>query len=132
MYLFRSLSKKRATAQGFQSKTAPQKPQLQAFILEPILTPSGVVDSPDTPDLVVMDFDQLDTSGIDIDFDVDDTDLSALSVPELEIPMKTLNPLTLSTTLILRTWVVRVFLMSRFPMKLLNLLASSTTLLSKI
>ncbi len=47
MGLFHFARKRRASAQGFAAKSDMTPLDLQAFILEPILTPSGLVDAPD-------------------------------------------------------------------------------------
>ncbi|MFP4121327.1 hypothetical protein [Coleofasciculus sp.] len=52
-----------------KSKKTGDNSSLQAFILEPILTPSGVVDSPDTPDLGMVDVDAFDPADIDVDLE---------------------------------------------------------------
>jgi hypothetical protein len=45
MNLFAALRQRRQPAQGFgQAKAAPEADLHQTFILEPILTPSGLVD----------------------------------------------------------------------------------------
>ncbi len=73
MGLFKFFSKKRAAAIGFQPQKSPQKTSLQTFILEPILTPSGLLDGGDSaPDPVVMDWNMDTLADVDLpDMDVD-------------------------------------------------------------
>jgi len=66
MSWFNFSSKKRPAAQGFASKNKGQELP-QAFILEPILTPSGVLDGTDNPiDLVDIDISADQIADIDI------------------------------------------------------------------
>ncbi|MCU0515270.1 MAG: DUF4114 domain-containing protein, partial [Oscillatoria sp. Prado101] len=96
---FNFSNRKRPPAQGFQPKT---------FILEPILTPSGIVDgADDTPDPAILDVDtpaidgadlaiwsDAEESDIDWDADSDDTekpahspeDVMAASTPDAPVP----------------------------------------------
>ncbi|MBD1903891.1 S8 family serine peptidase [Trichocoleus sp. DQ-A3] len=73
MGLFKFFSKKRAAAIGFQPQKSPQKTSLQTFILEPILTPSGLLDGGDSaPDPVVMDWNMDTLADVDLpEMDVD-------------------------------------------------------------
>jgi hypothetical protein len=64
MNLFAALRQRRQPAQGFgQAKAAPEADLHQTFILEPILTPSGLVDvGEDIPEVADLDLDlDLDT-----------------------------------------------------------------------
>jgi len=57
MAWFKGFSKK-ATAKGFQGQKSSQVLELETFILEPILTPSGLVDGDDhSHDLLLLDVD---------------------------------------------------------------------------
>jgi surface antigen len=91
MKLFNFPSKKRPPAQGFPSKDTSQQPQLQAFILEPILTPSGIVDGvDDAPDPLLLDVEplpEIDELSVDsdADFAVDDTPDLFLDVDDLSV-----------------------------------------------
>ncbi|MBD1895739.1 PA14 domain-containing protein [Coleofasciculus sp. FACHB-129] len=84
---FKFFSKKRAAAIGFQPQKSPQKTSLQTFILEPILTPSGLLDGGDSsPDPVVMDWNidtlpDVDLPDMDVDADAANaiTDVDILS-----------------------------------------------------
>jgi hypothetical protein len=77
MNLFTALRQRRQPAQGFgQAKASPEADLHQTFILEPILTPSGLVDvGEDLPDVADLDLDlDLGTDAED-SFDPVDTDL---------------------------------------------------------
>ena len=77
MNLFTALRQRRQPAQGFgQLKAAPETSLHQTFILEPILTPSGLVDvGEDLPEVADLEFDlDLDTD-LEDGFDPVDTDL---------------------------------------------------------
>jgi hypothetical protein len=65
MNLFAALRQRRQPAQGFgQAKAAPEADLHQTFILEPILTPSGLVDvGEDIPEVADLD--------LDLDLDAD-------------------------------------------------------------
>ncbi len=81
--------KKRAKAKGFQSQESAQKRRLQTFILEPILTPIGLVDSSDQAfDPLLLDVSlsspekvhllQSDASQLIDTVDIDDTSYPSL------------------------------------------------------
>ncbi|MEP0872778.1 S8 family serine peptidase [Trichocoleus desertorum AS-A10] len=76
MRLFNRSAKRRA-AQGFAAPNNVQRAQTQTFILEPILTPSGLVDGGDeTPDLAVLDADaaySTDSGIVNINLDAGST-----------------------------------------------------------
>jgi len=76
MRLFNRSAKRRA-AQGFAAPNNVQRAQTQTFILEPILTPSGLVDGgDDTTDLAVLDVDaaySTDSGIVDINLDAENT-----------------------------------------------------------
>jgi N-acetylmuramoyl-L-alanine amidase len=74
MNLFNFFGKQRPVPQGFQAKKAPNQPQLQAFILEPILTPSGLLDGGDDAfDHLILDLDTHPLPDVDLT-DVPDAD----------------------------------------------------------
>lgn len=77
MNLFKFLGKKRPASQGFQLKKTPIKPQLQAFILEQILTPSGLFDGGDDgSDTLLLDLNTHplpDVDPVDISHDASDS-----------------------------------------------------------
>ncbi|MBD1895741.1 SBBP repeat-containing protein [Coleofasciculus sp. FACHB-129] len=83
---FKFFSKKRAAAIGFQPQKSPQKTSLQTFILEPILTPSGLLDGGDSmPDPVVMDW-NMDTLA-DVDLPEMDVDADAANaIADVDLP----------------------------------------------
>ncbi|NET88950.1 MAG: hypothetical protein F6K45_12810 [Kamptonema sp. SIO1D9] len=59
-------SSKRTRAKGFQSPKTHPKQQIETFILEPILTPSGILDgTDDTPDPVALSVPEVDIDEID-------------------------------------------------------------------
>jgi hypothetical protein len=68
MNLFAALRQRRQPAQGFgQAKAAPEAGSHQTFILEPILTPSGLVDvGEDIPEVADLDLD------LDLDADTEE------------------------------------------------------------
>jgi len=70
MSWFNFLSKKRPAAQGFAPKNKGQELP-QAFILEPILTPSGLLDGTDNP-----------IDPVDIDISADQ--IADIDIPEIE------------------------------------------------
>ncbi|MEP0873680.1 DUF4114 domain-containing protein [Trichocoleus desertorum AS-A10] len=76
MRLFNRSAKRRA-AQGFAAPNNVQRAQTQTFILEPILTPSGLVDGGDeTPDLAALDVDvaySIESGIVDINLDAGST-----------------------------------------------------------
>ncbi|MFE1744126.1 S8 family serine peptidase [Coleofasciculus sp. H7-2] len=101
MNRFKFFSKK-AAAQRFQPQESPQLPPLQTFILEPILTPSGLLDGGDSaPDPMVMDWgtdaiadaDIPDTDGMDAiaDADIPDTD-GMDAIADIDIPDDDIEP----------------------------------------
>ncbi|MEQ8756921.1 MAG: S8 family serine peptidase [Coleofasciculus sp. G1-WW12-02] len=85
MYWFNFSSKKRPDAQGFAPKRKSQELP-QAFILEPILTPSGLLDGTDNP-IDPVDIDVLSDQVADIDIpeieegfgDISDNDLEEIA-----------------------------------------------------
>jgi len=71
MSVLHLFSKKRPSPKGFQPKSTSKKVQRESFILEPILTPSGLVDGmDDTPDI----------AGIELSSDP----LEQVSIPEID------------------------------------------------
>ncbi|MEQ8381872.1 MAG: DUF4114 domain-containing protein, partial [Coleofasciculus sp. A1-SPW-01] len=77
MSWFNFSSKKRPAAQGFASKKKGQELP-QAFILEPILTPSGLLDGTDNPiDLV--------------DIDISADQIADIDIPEIEEGFETIS-----------------------------------------
>lgn len=89
MNLFAALRQRRQPAQGFgQTTAAPETDLHQTFILEPILTPSGLVDvGEDAPEVADLNLDFGDEGDFDEGFDLVDTDLpdgDDLSDGELE------------------------------------------------
>lgn len=89
MRLFRAFASKRPAKNGFQSHRV-QKKKPQTFVLEPILTPSGLVDNgEDAPDpATVLDtYDYLTKIDTEVDLDVDvtsDTDIADSDIDKIE------------------------------------------------
>ncbi|MEQ8385858.1 MAG: S8 family serine peptidase [Coleofasciculus sp. A1-SPW-01] len=88
MHILNFFSKKRPSAKGFQPQSTQAKVQRETFVLEPILTPSGLVDSmDDTPDIagVELSSDPLDQVPIpEIDDILPDSILDN-SIPDEEL-----------------------------------------------
>ena len=74
--LFNFAGKKPVAAEGFAAKETPQKRKINAFPLEEMRTPSGLLD--DASDLVIFDtdnFEQVELPDLGDDFDSDSPDL---------------------------------------------------------
>lgn len=85
MAWFNAFTKKRPLAQPPQHKDQQAPKPLKIFKLEPILTPSGVLDT-DLPTLGWMDVTDSTPDPLDLDYSTDDvTDLSADSLPDAEV-----------------------------------------------
>ena len=66
MSLLHLFSKKRPSAKGFKAQSTPAQVQQETFILEPILTPSGLVDGmDDTPDLTGIELIELSSDPLE-------------------------------------------------------------------
>ncbi|MEQ8539146.1 MAG: S8 family serine peptidase [Coleofasciculus sp. D1-CHI-01] len=105
VHILNFLSKNRPSPKGFQPQSTPAKVQRETFVLEPILTPSGLVDGmDDTPDLAGVELssdplDQVPIPEIDdispdsiLDNSISDEDLEEIpfiteEVSELEEPL---------------------------------------------
>ncbi|HBB30782.1 MAG TPA: hypothetical protein DDZ80_02255 [Cyanobacteria bacterium UBA8803] len=88
MSILRFFSSQRPSAQGFKPQSAAAKVQLDTFILEPILTPSGLMDGlDDTPDPEVIELhsEPLDLEHISTIEDIlPDSSLDSMPDEELE------------------------------------------------
>ncbi len=82
MKLFDFFTNKRAATQDSQQKSA-RKSQLQTFILEPILTPSGLMDGGDDALIPLVLNDSADQApNFELDLDIETTDLLLESISE--------------------------------------------------
>ncbi len=72
MSWLKGFNKKQTAAKGFQNQKSSQALQLQTFILEPILTPSGILDTDDHSHDPVLD---LDTPVLPEDIDLAENEL---------------------------------------------------------
>ncbi|MBD1806295.1 S8 family serine peptidase [Microcoleus sp. FACHB-SPT15] len=80
-----AFTKKRSLTQPPQLKDKQAPKPLKIFKLEPILTPSGVLDT-DLPTLGWMDVTDSTPDPLDLDYSTDDvTDLGADSLPDIEV-----------------------------------------------
>jgi glycosyltransferase involved in cell wall biosynthesis len=67
-------------------------PDLDVSAVEPIIESTGVLDSPDPPELMLKNFDQVETSDIDINLNVNEAGLGMESVLDVVIPDQHLKP----------------------------------------